>query len=156
MTDRTPPRLEFPSAALNAPTDREPHVDSEEAVRYERRRVSRELGSVYAKKTSRHASIEPSNSLRSRIASTRERDDSEEQLRRHNSNRSTENTRPDVLDTTEHDGRSTTASTSLRDRHWYTPLTTFWTTHITLTIDEGAHRDHLGTLPLTTPSSLSN
>jgi hypothetical protein len=144
MADRTPPRLELPSAALNAPTDREPHVDSEEAVRYERRHVSRELESVYTQKTLRYASIEPSNSLRSRNASIREFTASHEQLRRHNSTRSNADTQPDNPDTTEHDGRSTIASTSLRERHWYHPITHFWTTHITLTIDEGAHRDHLG------------
>jgi hypothetical protein len=74
MTDHSPPRLELPYADLHAPAHREPHIDSEEAVQYERRRVSRELHPIYPSDSSRQSVEEPhasqSNaSLRSRNAS---------------------------------------------------------------------------------------
>jgi hypothetical protein len=34
-----------------------------------------------------------------------------------------------------------------RTKRWYDAITQFWTTHISLSIEEGAHRDHLGTSP---------
>jgi uncharacterized membrane protein YidH (DUF202 family) len=65
-------------------------------------------------------------------------------------------------------GRRDHGTESLRsDRrppHWYDPITRFWTTHISLTIDKGAHRDHLGTsfptaaatsIPYPTPTILT-
>lgn len=30
--------------------------------------------------------------------------------------------------------------------HWYDPVVKFWKNQISVTIDEGAHRDHLGML----------
>lgn len=120
-----------------APTRREPHVDSEEAVQYERRRVSRQLEPL---EPSRHSS-EVEHILRSRSA-FQESATSQEQLRRHGSNSST---RPDVDNANEDRDRGPNQSTRLLQ--WYGPSVKFWITYINLTIDEGAHRDHLGTLP---------
>jgi hypothetical protein len=122
MTDHAPPRLEPHPATLNAPTQREPHVDSEEAVQLERHRIARELDSIQYLDISRQSSEAPSTifsyaSLRSRNASLQEPANSHESLR---------------------------SSTSTP--HWYDSITRFWNTHISITIEEGAHRDHLGTL----------
>jgi hypothetical protein len=122
MTDHAPSRRELPSAVLNAPTHREPHVDSEEAVQHERHRIARELNPIQYLEISRQSSEAPPTtlsdaSLRSRNASLQEPVNSHESLR---SSKSTP--------------------------HWYDSITGFWNTHISITIEEGAHRDHLGTL----------
>jgi hypothetical protein len=153
--DRSLPRLELPSAALNAPTHREPHVDSEEAVRYERRRVSQELEYVHHRVVSGGSLEEiaytnggsPSSaslrSLRSRNAASRSQKVSQEHLRRHNSIISGSSTQPGTQDASESGGQS--IGPSVRTSHWYDPATSFWTTHVSITIEDGAHRDHLGT-----------
>lgn len=149
MTNRTP-QFELPSAALHAPTHREPHIDSEESVRYERRRVSRELEPIFHHESSRQSSEAPQTSeaspnyasLRSRIASTRDSSTSRAHLRRNVSATSDASTQLDSPGASEDGGRS--SRTSIRVPHWYDPATKFWRTHISITIDEGAHRDHLG------------
>jgi hypothetical protein len=145
MSDRAP-RLELSPAELHAPTRREPHVDSEEAVQYERRRVSRELETIYHQDLSGKSSNalhtpRTEASLRSRNASLHPVA-SQEHLRRDSS---TESTQPDDPGASEAGARSTRSS--VREPHWYDPVTKFWRTHISLSIDEGAHRDHLGTSP---------
>ncbi|KAF1360591.1 hypothetical protein EJ07DRAFT_45487, partial [Lizonia empirigonia] len=32
---------------------------------------------------------------------------------------------------------------SIREQHWYSPVVKFWTTYVSLTVDEGTQRDHL-------------
>jgi hypothetical protein len=149
MKDHTPPRLKLPSAALQTPTHLEPHVDSEEAVQYERCRVSRELELLHHLESSRQSSeAAPTTalsnaSLRSRNASLLESTLSRENLRRHSSSPIAANTQLDASE----NRRQSTASTT-RTRHWHDAITKFWNRHISITIDEGAHRDHLGTLVL--------
>ncbi|KAF2831280.1 hypothetical protein CC86DRAFT_366680 [Ophiobolus disseminans] len=133
------PQLDLSPAALHAPTHREPHVDSEEAVQYERRRVSRELEPIYPRELlrqsvgARHTSSVDA-SLRSRNASLRDSSASQEHLRRQAEDANTQAYSAGVSE----DARS-----SIRTRHWWDPIATFWRTHVSLTIDEGAHRDHL-------------
>jgi hypothetical protein len=122
MTDHAPPPLEFHPATLNAHTQREPHVDSEEAVQHERHRIARELDPIQYLEISRQSSEAPPTTLSD--ASLRLCNDSlQEPVNSHESLRSSTST-----------------------PHWYDSITGFWNTHISITIDEGAHRDHLGTL----------
>jgi hypothetical protein len=140
MTERTASQLELPYAS----THREPHVDSEEAVQFERRGVSRELDTIDPLGSGKQSSEAPQDSkshtsLRSRIASATA---SQEHLRRQSSAASDPSTQPDVQNYSL--GGRTTRS-SIREWHWHDPITKFWNTNISITIDEGAHRDHLGT-----------
>jgi hypothetical protein len=147
MTERTASQLELPYAS----THREPHVDSEEATQFERRRVSRELDAIDPSRSGKQSSEAPQDSkshtsLRSRIASATA---SQEHLRCQSSAASDPSTQPDVQNSSL-DGRTTRSS--IRQSHWHDPISKFWNTHISITIDEGAHRDHLGTFnspPLT-------
>jgi hypothetical protein len=148
MTDRNLPQLELPTATtLHAPTYRKPHIDSEEAVQYERRRVSRELEPIYPNESSRQSSEAPQTgpshaSLRSRNTSLQDSAASRERLRRHSSATSGASTQLDVPGASQDGARS--SRTSTRVPHWQNPITRFWNTHISITIEEGAHRDHLG------------
>jgi hypothetical protein len=149
MGEPTPPRalsrLDLPSAALHTRADVEPHPDSEAAVRYERQRFSQELGFVRGERdaTRNDAHATPSlASLRSRnTLSGSSTYDSEEDLRRHNSHISGPSTHLDVHDDGD-DGAGIDGT-----QQWYDAVASFWTAHISLSIDEGAHRDHLGTFP---------
>jgi hypothetical protein len=152
MTERTASQLELPSAALHGP-NREPHVDSEEAVQYERRRVSRELNTIHPHESGKRSlealhDSESQTSLRSRIAAGTA---SHEHLRRQSSAASDPSILADVQGSSEGGGR--TARLSIRESHWHDPITKFWSTNISITIDEGAHRDHLGK---TNPSWYTN
>jgi uncharacterized membrane protein YidH (DUF202 family) len=137
----TAPQLELPSAALHAPAHGEPHVDSEEAVQYERRRVSRELEPMYSQDASRQNSEAPHASLRSRNASMYSASTSHERLRNRNSDVSDADTVPDAHDS---EGAARSTRSSIHVPHWYDPITKFWRSHVSITIDDGAHRDHLG------------
>ena len=141
-TSRAPPlpHLDLPSAALHtysrAPD--ESHPDSEDAVRYERQRVAKELGPVGCKRTTTPgtAHATPSfASLRSRNVSLTSRDNaSRGELRQYPS------TQPDVQE------EEAVYSAAERSKpRFYDPIVKFWTTQISLTMDEGTHRDHLGT-----------
>jgi hypothetical protein len=145
MTDHKPSQashLELPSSALHARSRCEPHIDSEEAVQYERRRVSRELEPLHHFEYLRHSSeaeAGPSYAetrLRSRNAAAQE---SREHLKRTTSNASTQQ---DVPGASEAGGRS--VRSSQRAPRWDNALSRFWTRHVSITIEEGAHRDHLG------------
>jgi hypothetical protein len=162
MSDRNPPQapaLNLPSAALHARTHTEPHPDSEEAVRYERRRVSKELEPIPRERVAtpspdgpREAHATPTlASLRSRNTSLRSSTaSSREELRRYGSAISGASTQADTAGGT---GSVAGSARSRRLLHWYDPVARFWTSHISLTIDEGAHRDHLGmSLLLPSPS----
>jgi hypothetical protein len=124
MTDR--PMLL--ATTLHAPTHREPHVDSEEAVQYECRRVSRELDSFQSCGFSQP-------SLRSRNTSITSHGLSDHQA-------SCTDAQPDAVNP------SQIVAPPKRLPYWYDYIPTFWDTHISLTIEEGAHRDHLGTTSL--------
>ncbi|KAG9188284.1 hypothetical protein G6011_02207 [Alternaria panax] len=145
MSVPAPPRglspFGLPPAALHDRAHAEPHPDSEAAVRYERQRYSQELGSVRHERgaTLNEARATPSfNSLRSRNALLRSpTNDSREDLRRRTSDISRPSTQAAVYQ--EGHGRDEVTSTE----RWYDPVVKFWTAHISLSIDEGAHRDHL-------------
>lgn len=152
MTDRAPPpHLELPSAALHASTHHEAHVDSEEAVQYERRRVSRELEPIYRQRSGGHRAAalrstqtsQSISSLRSRNAGVQSSIGSHEHLHRQSSTTSHASTVPDGPGGSQFDGRSTRST--IATQHWYLPIVRFWRQHVSVTIDEGAHRDHLGT-----------
>lgn len=149
MSDPTPPRvlspLALPSAALHYHSHAEPHPDSEAAVRYERQRFSRELKPIRGERaaTPDEAHATPSSaSLRSRNppqrSSTR---DSRDSLRRRTSNADAASTHVDVYENRD------SGEEMDRTGRWYYPVVKFWTKHISLTIEEGAHRDHLGASP---------
>ncbi|KAH7408339.1 hypothetical protein DE146DRAFT_371341 [Phaeosphaeria sp. MPI-PUGE-AT-0046c] len=146
MTENNLPRLELPSAALRAPTHQEPHVDSEEAVRYERERVSRELDELPSHDTlpprSKAAYARPSfASLRSRDFSLPNSTSSGDQLRRTAAAATGRDTEPNAAIEQEQDGRGTPSLA--RESHWYGSVKKFWNAHVSITIEEGAHRDHL-------------
>ncbi|EOA86403.1 hypothetical protein ACJQWK_05907 [Exserohilum turcicum] len=131
------PPLNLPSAALHihSSTRSQLHPDSEDAVRFERQRFAKELEPVRRNNkdtTPSEAHAPPSfASLRSRGASANSvRSTSRDDLRRYAS------TQADVDDDTEH-------GDTPRSKRFYDALVTFWTTQISLSIDEGAQRDHL-------------
>ncbi|CAO2657038.1 Nn.00g058410.m01.CDS01 [Neocucurbitaria sp. VM-36] len=147
MNDSDPAQatpLELPPAALNAHTGAQAHHDSEEAVQYERRRISRELEPIVRRTSARPSTNSPRQSqatpsaasLHSHYAST-----SIEHLRRHASAVSGASTQPDNSGASEV-GRHSSRS-SVKIPHWYDPIVVFWTRHICPTIDEGTFRDHL-------------
>lgn len=152
MTARGLPRFELPSAALMAPTHREPHVDSEETVQYERQRVSQELEQYHlpsvpggSPEETTYTTEDPSNyatprSVRSRNASPRSRTISQEHLRPRTSVEIDVSSREYVGEA----GRQSIRS-SVKTMHWYDPVISFWTRHVSIAIEEGSHRDHLGT-----------
>lgn len=147
MSDSTsppaPPALDLPPAALHAHARYEPHPDSAEAVRIERQRCAKELEPLCREKLSSKPSgacdssrlgISPSHKVSARGASS-------DTLRRHGSVvGSRASTQADVHTCTEEEDEEENE----RKRQWYDSIVKFWTTQISLTIDEGAHRDHLG------------
>jgi hypothetical protein len=145
MTDGKLPRLELPSAALHAPNSREPHVDSEEAVRFERERVARELDRLHSHAStqrSRASQERPSFATsRSRNASLPSSTASSSQLQRPPSCADRAFTDIDAV-RQEQDDRGLQASA--REPKWFHPIKKFWDMHVNITIAQGAHRDHLG------------
>ena len=140
---RAPPALDLPPAALHAHARYEPHPDSAEAVRIERQRCAKELEPVCRER----ASCTPSGACGSsrpgisRSYKVPARGDSSDTLRRHGSVAgSRASTQADVPTFTEEEDEEE----SERKRQWYDNIVKFWTTQISLTIDEGGHRDHLG------------
>lgn len=149
MSDPAPPRalspLGLPSAALHNHPHAELHPDSEAAVHYEQQRFSQELGPVRRERVT--TLNEPRatlslTSLRSRNALLRSSTDgSRDYPGNHTSNVSGASAQVDVYQ----QGRGRGGVD--RTKRWYDAITQFWTTHISLSIEEGAHRDHLGTSP---------
>ncbi|KAH9879272.1 hypothetical protein J1614_002711 [Plenodomus biglobosus] len=112
------PTGDTPYAILHARTHVEAHPDSEETVQYERRRVPIEL------------------EFTRNIGAA-----SQENLRRPTSTTSSTDIQPESQDASESGGRS--VRSSVRVPHWYSPVVTFWTTHVCPSLEEGAYRDHL-------------
>lgn len=140
MSDYPPPPLpplNLPSAALHIHNHarQEAYPDSEDAVRHERQRFARELEPVRRERdaTLNEAHATPNfGSLRSRNTSLRNDgwETSRSELRRYAS------TQADTVGQGE--------AGAERSCRFYDPVIKFWTTEISITIDEGAHRDHLG------------
>ena len=149
MSHSTPSRalspLDLPSAALHYHAHAEPHPDSEDAVRYERQRFAKELVPVHRERIAEanEAHATPSfASLRSRDTSLRSSSHgSRNDLRRRTSNVDGVSTQADVYEDRS-DGEEVD-----RTERWYDPVIRFWSRHVSLSIDEGAHRDQLGTAP---------
>ena len=147
MSDPTSSRalspLDLPAAALHHHACAEPHPDSEDAVRYERQRFAKELVPVHRERIAgaNEAHATPSfASLRSRDTSLRSSSHgSGDDLRRRTSNLDGLSTQIDV-----YEARSDGEEVDRKER-WYAPAIRFWIRHISLSINEGAHRDHLGT-----------
>lgn len=109
------------AAALHDCTRREPHPDSEEAVQFECQRVAQELRPFDHRGLSiavSNATIEHQDALlRSRQTSTA----SHEPLQHRNSLESYATTQSD---------ESHSVGSSLREKHWYSPIVEFWTAHV--------------------------
>ncbi|KAJ4288159.1 hypothetical protein N0V90_012176 [Kalmusia sp. IMI 367209] len=138
--DRSPPKappLSLPLAAasaFNAPVPL-PHPDSEEFLRNDRHRTAQELGPVNNNHASASRSnaglLEPStHSKESACSST-----ILESLRRRPSQTTTATDVPGPEE----------QQLYLRRQKvwWFHGLVGFWKRHVSVTIDEGAHRDHL-------------
>ncbi|KAH8725304.1 hypothetical protein GQ44DRAFT_226866 [Phaeosphaeriaceae sp. PMI808] len=121
MTNRTQPRAQLPPATLHAPTHREAHVDSEEAVQYERHRAPQELDLL----PNHEVSIQTSR------ASTTSRTTPNQNISSRNSSHTSDTN-------TQHNAHS-----PLTHPPTPSPIATFWSKHISLTIDSASHRDHL-------------
>ncbi|KAF3001974.1 hypothetical protein E8E13_007609 [Curvularia kusanoi] len=126
------------AATLHDCTRRAFHPDSEDAVRIEQQRVARELR-PYKISASTQVALHTDDQddgvpSRLRLSSHRSSIATNAPLRNYESLASYATTQSNV---------SHIRDNSIREEHWYDPLVDFWTTHISLTIDEGAHRDHL-------------
>ncbi|KAF2707607.1 hypothetical protein K504DRAFT_458104 [Pleomassaria siparia CBS 279.74] len=153
MTDHDPPPPQVPMLQLPAPTlyfsGSEPHVDSDEFRQRDKHRTSRELEPIYEHGDSQrppskqHLSPNASQprrslSIRPRAASPRSSSYRSGGSRPCPSEISTapDNDGPDGQDLSRYRLRRQTP-------HWYDPVTKFWVTQVSVTIDEGQHRDHL-------------
>jgi hypothetical protein len=121
------------------------HPDSEEAVRSERY-VAQELGPISETDASRDWQLSdhvapPPSSIRSRGA-LRLSPLLPPHLSRHISEVTTE---PDSQGPEDDDVRRYRLARQVP--HWYDPIVKFWTSQIRITVDSGAHRDHLGIGP---------
>lgn len=134
------------STALRTLEDREPHVDSEERVQYERQRIARELEPIHNRDDSqvRHVSEASFASLRSRNSSLQDSAASRRRLQHPDSTISDASIQSDQRRASGSVGRSTQTPVPPR---WYHCISKLWTTHVSVTIDDGAHRDHLGKYP---------
>jgi hypothetical protein len=134
--------LELPPAVLHAHSS-PPHPDSIEYIESDRYRTAEELGPIgenssvqqdggYRKssKSSISNNEHTSPSVRSRHSSTRR------------SSQWTSATASDNEDS--HTGTVSRTESTRQVPNWYDPITKFWTSQISVTIDEGSHRDHLG------------
>ncbi|KAH6637972.1 hypothetical protein C7974DRAFT_151644 [Boeremia exigua] len=134
----TSPSHEQHAAALHDSTRRVSHPDSEEAVQIERQRVAQELGPYERRESSRITSHEASRHDGPLLQTCRISNRSSTA-----SNALLQSRGPlDIYATARPDAPRSQGS-SVRERHWYSPIVEFWTTHVSLTIDGGAHRDHL-------------
>ncbi|KAF2682535.1 hypothetical protein K458DRAFT_444171 [Lentithecium fluviatile CBS 122367] len=136
MTDSDPPPatpLALPPATLNAPC-RAPHPDSEEAVQSNRHRIAQELDTIHldGPRTAGNCSL-PSPTIRARGSRS-----SGGGLQRHNSRASTAT---DTVGNGGGDERS--LRLSRRAQHWHDPVVKFWTTQVSITIEDGDPRDYL-------------
>lgn len=124
-THRSPPEgtpLSLPSDAAHALNAPEPlHPDSEEFLRNDRFRTSHEL--VWARGAQPVASRSDARSS---------------PYLRGSGPDSQANTPTDSPEPIEQRSRKT------KSLHWFDGITKIWTRHVSVTIDEGAHRDHLG------------
>ena len=143
MSDSTSPRApDLQPAALNTHTRYEPHPDSAEAVRTERQRCAKELEPMCRERVSATPSrvARDSSSLGTLPSDHVSNRESRDVPSRHGSIAgSRASTQADDVGTCAEEEEENKGK-----RQWYDGIVNFWTTQISLTIDEGAHRDHLG------------
>jgi len=128
-------------AALHAHARYEPHPDSAEAVRAERQRCAKELEPMCRERASATPSrvARESSSLGTLPSDYVSNRESRDTPSRHGS---TAGSRASTQ--ADHVGACAEEEENKGQRQWYDGIINFWTTQISLTIDEGAHRDHLG------------
>lgn len=119
-----------------------PHEDSEEAVRYERRRVAQELMSLDKRCDSSSALVGGAIHTRTASGIDRPLSDSLERSRRSPSINSQTSTQQDSSSSGTMGRQSGASSTTTSS--WCQSIAKFWSMHISITIDDGAYRDHLG------------
>jgi len=143
MSDSTSPRApDLQPAALHAHARHEPHPDSAEAVRIERQRCAKELEPMCRERiSSTRSRVAPDSSSLGALSSDHVSNrDSRDTPSRHGSIAgSRASTQADEEGTCAGDEEENKGK-----RQWYDGIVNFWSTQISLTIDEGAHRDHLG------------
>jgi hypothetical protein len=157
MTEHTPPSKAsaFALSAAILHTDDSAHPDSEAFVKRERHRLSRELKTVYeleSPEPSSHKQLPPSAPRTIPASSIRScRSSGRSSLRAGNTSSPSSHL---SQATTAEDSQGPEAQGSGRYRlrrqvpHWYDPVVKFWTSQVSVTIDEGSYRDHLGTSPV--------
>lgn len=141
MTRKSPPqasRLTLPAAVLHSPRF-PPHPDSEESVQYERHRVSQELSSIgksgrCSLNSGQCDSAIQTEDILSRSTTTQTGTS-------HANNLSEIPTASDSQGPNSHNVRS--YRLRRQSPRWYGFVVNFWTTHISIELDEGVHRDHL-------------
>jgi hypothetical protein len=149
--DPSPPRappLTLPAPSLNFATQ-EPHPDSEEYRQRDKHRTARELESIYEQSGSPRSqttyNLSPNAPQARHPRSTRSRANSGRSSSYRGGTRpcpSEAPTAPDSEGPDAHDDRRYRLRRQVP--HWYDPAVKFWRSQVSVTIDEGQHRDHLG------------
>lgn len=141
------PPLTLPPAVLHSTSSR-PHPDSEEAVREERHRTAKELEPFGISGTSKPISTQhlSPNEPRARHSPTlRSRGASARSSPRYGGRSYCPSLAPTAVDSEGPDVHDVRRYRLTRQvPHWYDPVAKFWTSQVSITIDEGSHRDHLG------------
>jgi hypothetical protein len=139
------PPLSLPPAFLHGDADAL-HPDSEEFVRGESHRTAKELDPIYEPGASTSRSKHPKAPSAFRSPSLRSRG----VVSAHSSPYHGGIPYPSSEAPTAQDSEGPEAHDARRYRlrrqvpRWYDPIVRFWTRHVSVTIDEGSHRDHLG------------
>jgi hypothetical protein len=151
--DSSPPRappLTLPASSLDFATQ-EPHPDSEEFRQRDKHRTARELEPIYEQSGSPRSQttyqLSPNAPQARRPQSTRSRANSGRSSSYRSGTRpcsSDAPTAPDSEGPDAHDDRRYRLRRQVP--HWYDPAVKFWRSQVSVTIDEGQHRDHLGML----------
>lgn len=123
------PEYKHHAAVLHNCTRHQSHPDSKEAILTEHQRVARELEPI-----ERHESSAATLNISSEHQNTslQRRQTSPQGL-------NASNVLPQYCDSSESYGitelnRTRSNSSSIREKHWYTPIVTFWTTHVRYSI----------------------
>ncbi|KAF2650179.1 hypothetical protein K491DRAFT_697514 [Lophiostoma macrostomum CBS 122681] len=137
------PPFTLPPAFLHGASDTL-HPDSEEFVRGEAHRTAKELDPIYEPGASTSRSKHPKAPSAFRTPSLRARGASANSSPYHGGVPSIPS---EVTTAQDSDGPEAQDVRRYRLRrqipHWYDPIVRFWTRHVSVTIDEGSHRDHL-------------
>jgi hypothetical protein len=141
------PLLVLPPAFLHGRAVDVLHPDSEEFVRGEAHRTAKELDPIFEPGASTDVtSKHPRGPSAFRSPSLRARGGSAHSPPYHGAlSRIPSSQAPTIPDSEGPDGHDARRYRLRRQiPHWYDPVVRFWKRHISVTIDEGSHRDHLG------------